>query len=92
MAYRLQLPDTTWVYPVFHVSLLKPAVESNVVAGTLPIELDSEGPPFLLELALQGRDVVRDGVRVEQVLVKWIRLREDEAAWLDGRGCAAAIS
>lgn len=34
-------------------------------------------------LVLQGRDVVHNDARVEQDLVKWIGLGEDEPKWLD---------
>lgn len=83
VAYRLKLPDSTRVHPVFHVSLLKPAVGSHILAGSLPTELDSEGPPFLPERVLQGRVVVRNGASVEQVLVQCSGLGDDDATWLD---------
>lgn len=39
MAYKLQLPETAKIHPIFHGSLLKKAVEDYGVEESLPSEL-----------------------------------------------------
>lgn len=54
-----------------------------MVAGTLTDKLNSEGLLFVPERVLQGREVLRNGVHVEQVSVQWMGLQDKEAIWLD---------
>ncbi|KAG6424635.1 hypothetical protein SASPL_115053 [Salvia splendens] len=82
-AYRLKLPVGSRIHPVFHVSLLKRAIDETTPETDLPEALFGAEPPILLEEILQRRMVTRDGAQVEQVLVKWSNLPLDEATWMD---------
>ncbi|GKB72082.1 ty3-gypsy retrotransposon protein, partial [Tanacetum coccineum] len=82
VAYRLALPVTSKIHPVFHVSILKPFLgsESEAVAE-IPGESD-EG--FVVEQPLTvcgSRFVLRDGSLVKQVLVQWAGRSPEDATW-----------
>ncbi|KAL5834882.1 hypothetical protein ACOSQ4_014379 [Xanthoceras sorbifolium] len=76
VAYRLDLPPTSRLHLVFHVSVLKQRVGSpNLIADDLP-SFDEEGRIVLIpKEALQ--------YRIWQVLVHWRGLPKDEATWED---------
>lgn len=79
VAYKLGLPEYTSIHPVFHVSLLKKAVGSQVqVSPTLPPFSD---PLQWLESILQRRKVATNNGEVTQVLVKWSEWPEELATW-----------
>ncbi|KAL5838392.1 hypothetical protein ACOSQ3_015561 [Xanthoceras sorbifolium] len=86
VAYRLDLPPTSRLHPVFHVSVLKQRVGSpNLIADDLP-SFDEEGRMVLIpKEALQYRSWQRNRPkeRVWQVLVHWRGLPKDEATWED---------
>ena len=48
MAYKLELPSSSRVHPVFHVSWLKKVIGENCLVQTIFPELDEEGK-FILE-------------------------------------------
>ncbi|KAL6527792.1 hypothetical protein OROMI_029603 [Orobanche minor] len=77
------LPDDSHIHPVFHVSLLKPAVGQVAAAPTLPEDLLAVDPPFLPDSIMDSRRVERDGVDVEQLLVRWSGFGADEDSWMD---------
>ena len=83
VAYRLELPETSAIHPVFHVSMLKK------YHGMPP---DLELPPLAelpftfqpLSTDVVGRRIVEvpEGLRTE-VLVDWDGLPRDESSWVD---------
>lgn len=79
VAYKLQLPASLSVHPVFHVSQLKKAVTSGVqVSASFPIDINL---PRVPEAILQRR-IVSDGTgSVEQGLINWADWPEDMATW-----------
>lgn len=82
VAYRLKLPSTCRIHPVFHVSHLK-LYRGMVVSGLpLPPNLSDE-----MELDVQPSVVLDSRVRsvggkqVPEVLVQWDGLPSGEATW-----------
>ncbi|KAG6401129.1 hypothetical protein SASPL_137974 [Salvia splendens] len=55
----------------------------NYFTATLPYGLVSADPPILPEKVLSRRTDLREGETVDQVLIKWDGLEEDEATWMD---------
>lgn len=82
VAYKLQLPATAAIHPVFHVSQLKRAlgVPPPLVSGTLPDDLGHLQVPVQI---LNRRVVFRGGRQVPQVHVRWSQSDEALATWED---------
>ena len=47
MAYKLELPASSRVHPIFHVSCLKKVIGENISVQTILPELDEEGKIIL---------------------------------------------
>nr|GEX74556.1 Ty3/gypsy retrotransposon protein [Tanacetum cinerariifolium] len=82
VAYRLALPATSKIHPIFHVSILKPFVGVNSVemAG-LPEELHNDQPLEQPLAVCDARMVLRSGVPAQQVLVQWMGGPPEKATW-----------
>jgi hypothetical protein len=81
VAYRLDLPLTSRIHPVIHVSQLKKAIGAKVqVQDQLPSPLDILLVPSRL---LQRRLRQQGPVSVSQVLVQWSGQPETLATWED---------
>lgn len=80
VAYRLDLPTTTTIHPVFHVSQLKQAIGSNV-------DIQTDPPMFTdnFEWAAEPVDIMayrkREGSGEWELLVQWKGLPEHEGTW-----------
>jgi hypothetical protein len=73
----LQLPASSSIHPVFHVSQLKKAVGPAVQVSQLPGEMvDIQVPEAILQRRL-------DSEGKSQVLVKWSAMPESLATWED---------
>lgn len=61
MAYKLELPATARVHPVFHVSQLKKAVGDYHSAGNLPVSMGNDvAASTLPEKVLSWRDKIEE--------------------------------
>uniref|UniRef100_A0ACD5VNY2 Uncharacterized protein n=1 Tax=Avena sativa TaxID=4498 RepID=A0ACD5VNY2_AVESA len=81
VAYRLNLPSSSRIHPVIHVSQLKKVVGVNTqVYKQLPSPLDILQIPFRV---LQRRFCQQGPVAVSQVLVQWSGQPESLATWED---------
>jgi hypothetical protein len=81
VAYKLDLPATSSVHPVFHVSLLKSAPSAKYpISSSVPEHSDNlQVPKVILQRRLHPR---RSG-SVPQLLIKWSGLGHDLATWED---------
>lgn len=83
VAYKLDLPKTSRVHPVFHVSQLKRAIGQAKAHRQLP-QVTEQGTFDLSPLRkLDTRSVVKDHKVIYQVLVQWKGCSVDEATWED---------
>ncbi|KAL6179957.1 hypothetical protein ACLB2K_046628 [Fragaria x ananassa] len=79
VAYKLKLPPTAKVHPVFHVLLLKKKVGENaVVAAHFPPDIDPHNPRWYV---LERRVVKQGNLPVTKWLVQWIGAGVEEATW-----------
>jgi hypothetical protein len=80
-AYKLELPPSSSIHPVFHVSLLKPSTSAKyVISPALPdIDDDLQVPATVLQRRIHQR---HDGA-VPQVLICWSGLDTSLATWED---------
>jgi transposase InsO family protein len=80
VAYKLKLPDSSSIHPVFHVSQLKLAVPITHTVQPLPSSFDGLQVP---ERVLQKR-VAKVGTAVRlQALIQWSGLPSTLATWED---------
>jgi hypothetical protein len=79
VAYKLDLPSTSRVHPVFHVSQLKPCVgPGTLVSANLPPAEDV----FQIPVQVLRRRVVQQAHRtIAQGLIQWSGMPEDQATW-----------
>jgi hypothetical protein len=81
VAYRLDLPATSRIHPVIHVSQLKRAIgPGDQVQPTLPVSNPGLQVPFKV---LQRHVCLKGGSSISQVLVQWSSMTEDLATWED---------
>nr|GMD89795.1 peroxidase 64 [Ipomoea batatas] len=81
VSYKLALPDTAKVHPIFHVSQLRRVTGNHTAVTDLPKDMAVTEPGFDPQDILKARQ--QNGVH--QVLVKWEGRPEEEATWIDVR-------
>lgn len=80
VAYKLKLPSSSKVHPVFHVSQLKKAIGDVHTTHHFPTmvhDVFEKEPEYYLERKM----VKRQGRAATMVLVKWRNQAEEEATW-----------
>ena len=83
VAYKLKLPETSKIHPMFHVSNLKQSLGRNDQQGTSLPEIDgSSGVVGSLPQAVLDKRTRRNK---EEVLIHWQGLSPAEATWEDAR-------
>eukprot|EP00253_Pinus_taeda_P029231 PITA_29231 len=82
VAYKLALPPTVKIHPVFHVLCLKKVIGNNCRVQTSLAELDEEGSICLQpEQVLNTRDKHLHGPTIKEVLFKWKDTSPEDATW-----------
>jgi hypothetical protein len=84
VAYRLELPPTSQIHNVFHVSQLKEyRADYTPVFSELPTFPTLDTIAAEPEAILNRRMMKKGNAPVIQVLIKWKTLAEEEATWED---------
>ena len=83
-AYRLKLPDTWRIHPVFHVSLLKQWRPSTLQSVPGEVELEDPDRPqyFDVEKILRWRWTSKTRRRQREFLVLWQGYPAEDAEWI----------
>ncbi|CAL1402649.1 unnamed protein product [Linum trigynum] len=82
VAYRLQLPVTSTIHPVFHVSLLKQAKGAPVVTQPALPDYDNSGELKVEPLKIVARRLVAKNNRAAtQLLVQWTHQAKENSTW-----------
>ncbi|WVZ07869.1 hypothetical protein V8G54_021215 [Vigna mungo] len=84
VAYKLLLPPTAKIHPVFHCSQLKPCRGDHTQQYIPAITIDFETPPVIQPAALlQDRQIMQGNKIVNQFLIQWEGLEESAPTWED---------
>ncbi|PKI41782.1 hypothetical protein CRG98_037817 [Punica granatum] len=82
IVYKLRLPPTAQIHPVFHVSQLKKAIGTANCSTELPMADNSSGDqPKQPATVLEHKMVKRGNKAAAQVLVHWVNTSPTEATW-----------
>jgi hypothetical protein len=77
VAYKLDLPASSKIHPIFHVSQLKKAISPTIVVAQLPQSLEGLQIP---EKILQRR---LNSAGLSQLLIQWSGMPPSLATWED---------
>jgi hypothetical protein len=84
VAYKLQLPETTTIHPVFHISQLKKHLGKNVVPLPHVPLVTADGKIKTAPFAtLDERTIHRQQTPVRQLLIHWESLGPEDTTWED---------
>jgi hypothetical protein len=82
--YKLDLPDSSMVHPVFHISQLKEFIpDYKPVYSNMPVQGDFSKEMLKPESILERHLVKKGNNAIPQVRVKWLRLPELASIWED---------
>jgi hypothetical protein len=82
VAYKLALPDSARIHPVFHVSLLKKKIgDVSRISSDLP-PFSDDSIPALTPMGIRDFRWVKHGAKyVTEALVHWKNLPPEDATW-----------
>ena len=80
VAYKLELPPTAKIHPVFHISVLKKCIGAPTTTTIpTPLLIDDIGVQLHPQLVLGHRMIKKNDRWHEEVLIKWQSLPSEEA-------------
>ena len=84
MAYKLELPTSSRVQPVFHVSCLNKVIGNKILVQTILPKLDEEGKIILdPEVVTETRIRQLRNRSISEYLIKWKNLQVEDSTWED---------
>ena len=84
VAYKLELPTSSRVHLVFHVSCLKKVIGENLPVQTILLELDEEGKIILEpKVVMKIRTRWLQNQSISEYLIKWKNLPTEDSTWED---------
>ena len=84
VAFKLLLPDSAKIHPVFHISLLKKFLgDSKQQYFPLPLTTTEFGPILLPYKVLDSRVIHRNDKEISQVQVQWNSFIQEDNSWED---------
>eukprot|EP00253_Pinus_taeda_P035048 PITA_35048 len=82
VTYKLALPPTAKIHPVFHVSCLKKVIGNHCRIQTNLLELDEEGSIWIQpEQVIDTREWHLRDCTIQEVLVKWKDTSPEDVTW-----------
>ena len=82
VAYKLQLPPTFSIHPVFHISQLRPAVGTVLPTVALPSQLSEDLELLLEPVEVLGYRMIGNSIPHDvEVLIRWKDLPAHETTW-----------
>jgi hypothetical protein len=80
----LELPASSRVHPIFHVSFLKKVKGDKILVQTIFPELDEEGTIILDPEAITDTRIHQQRNRsISEYLIKWRKLPAEDSIWED---------
>jgi hypothetical protein len=84
MAYKFELPTSSRVHPVFHVSCLKKVIGDKIPVQTIFPELDEERKIILDTESMTDTRICQLRNRsISKYLIKWRKLPSKDSTWED---------
>ena len=84
MAYTLELPASSRVHQVFHVSCLNKVIGDKIPVQTILPEIDKEEKIILdLEAITDTRILQLRNISISEYLIKWKKLPVEDSTWED---------
>ena len=83
-AYKLELPASSRLHPVFHFSFLKKVIGDKLPVQTTLPDIDEEGKTILEpEAVTETRNRQLRNRSISEYLIKWKNLPTEDSTWED---------